>query len=44
MGYKHDFVEDNPYLVYTEDDKIAYEPAEDSDDDQNDDNGDDNNG
>ena len=37
MSYKHDFVEDNPYLVYTEDGQIAYEPAEDEQDDSDDD-------
>lgn len=38
MGYKHDFVEDNPYLVYSDDEQATYEaPADDdgNDDDQN---------
>lgn len=35
MGYKHDFVEDNPYLVYTDEPEKEL-PAEDDGDDDDD--------
>lgn len=37
MSYKHDKIEDNPYLVYTEESGTVYEPAEDADEDNNND-------
>ena len=33
MSYKHQYVDDNPYLVYTEDADTEYTPAEDGGDD-----------
>ena len=46
MSAKHDFVEDNPYMIYTSDKDFALQPTDipedDSDDNDADDNADDN--